>query len=86
MLKTGGNTPVTWTFRQALLSLCFLAPLLMGGCPEYRDEIVGVFETAARGVLLGTEDEWSISYTARASIVDATIDLFFDQFRSDSKY
>ena len=86
MMKTRGNTPATWTFRQALLGLCCLAPLLMGGCPEFRDEIVGVFETATRGVLLGTEDEWTIAYTARASIVDATIDLFYDQFRSDSNW
>lgn len=51
--------------RLAAVGLCLLLPVLMGGCPEFRNESVTAFETASRGVL------------------DAAIDLFFDQFRSD---
>ncbi|MHC4697072.1 MAG: hypothetical protein ACYTFA_10045 [Planctomycetota bacterium] len=55
----------------------------MGGCPEFRDDIVGVYETATHSAFLGTDDRDTIALGARTSIVDATIDLFFDQFRSD---
>lgn len=68
--------------RQAKLGLFFLLPLLMGGCPEFRDELVSVIETVTRSTLLTTEDTQSIADTATTSLVDATIDLFFDQFRT----
>lgn len=60
----------------------FLLPLLMGGCPEFRDELVSVIETVTRSTLLTTEDTQSIADTATTSLVNATIDLFFDQFRT----
>jgi len=69
--------------RRPLLGLCALVPLLMGGCPEFRNDVVGVFESAARGVLLGTEDEWSIVHATRGAFVDATIDLVFDVLQTD---
>ena len=51
--------------RLAVAGVFLALPLLMGGCPEFRNEIVNAFETAARGV------------------VDAALDLAFDQFRTD---
>ena len=69
--------------RRFVAGLCLLLPFVMGGCPDYRDDIAGVFETATRTALLGVEDEWTISSVVRGSLVDATIDLVFDQFRSD---
>lgn len=50
----------------ALSALCLLLPSLMGGCPEFQDATVDVFENAARGLL------------------DAALDLFFDQYRTDA--
>ena len=67
----------------ALLAICVLLPGLMGGCPTYRNDLVGVLETATHGVLLGTSDRATIVRTARDSFIDATINLIFDQFRSD---
>ena len=66
-----------------MLGLCFLSPLLMGGCPEFRNDVVGVVEAATRTALLSDEDAWAIADTATLSLVDATIDLFFGQFLSD---
>jgi hypothetical protein len=55
----------------------------MGGCPEFRDDVVSVVETATRSALLGTDDYSTIANAARVSFVDVTIDLIFDQFLSD---
>ncbi len=83
-MKVRGKAPVKMMARSPLLGLCLLLPFLMGGCPEFRDDVVGVFETATRSVLLGVEDEWTITYVARGALVDAAIDLAFDQFRADN--
>jgi hypothetical protein len=83
MKTTGTSSRSRPVLRLAAVGLGLLVPLLMGGCPEYRDDLVGVFETATREALLGTADEWTITYAIRGSVVDATIDLIFDQFRSD---
>ena len=69
--------------RRALFGLCSLVPLLMGGCPEFRNDIVGVFETATRTALLGADDATTIVSAVRVSLVDATIDLVYDQFLTD---
>ena len=87
-MKTGANAstdrtadPTRPKARGPLLGLCFLLPFLMGGCPEFRNDVVGVIETATRSALLGTEDEWTIAHAARGSLVDATINLLFGQFQ-----
>ena len=82
-MKTGTNASAGTTARRALLALCLLVPLLMGGCPEFRNDLVSVFETATRSALLGTDDESTIANAVRVSLVDVTIDLLFDQFLSD---
>ncbi len=82
-MRTTANPSPKSMPRRGVLGVCLLLPFLMGGCPEFREEIVTVFETAATSALLGTEDEWAISSIVRGSLVDATIDLFFDQFRDD---
>ena len=83
-MKTGTNA--VWRSKTCLplLGLCLLLPLLMGGCPEFRNDVVGVFETATRSALFGTEDALAITTSARGSLIDATIDLIFDQFRADT--
>ncbi len=88
-MKTGANnstdakTGYARVLRhRAALGLFFLLPLLMGGCPEFRDELVSVIETATRSTLLSTADSQAIADTATVSLVGATIDLFFDQFRT----
>ncbi|UCE60663.1 MAG: hypothetical protein JSU63_02715 [Phycisphaerales bacterium] len=71
------------TRRQAVLALLILFPLLQGGCPEFRNDIVDVIETATRSALLTDETPYVISDAATVGFVDATLDLFFDQFRAD---
>lgn len=77
------NSPHRSPRLRSLLALCLMVPLLIGGCPEFRDDVVSVFETAAQSALLGTDDQWTISNAVRVSLMDATIDVLFDQFRSD---
>lgn len=84
-MKTGTNASTGSTVRQPLLGLCLLLPLLMGGCPEFRNDIVSVMETATRSALLGTDDELTIANAVRVSFVDVTIDLIFDQFLSNER-
>lgn len=80
-LKTSANSAA----RRGVLGVCLALPFVMGGCPEFRDDLAGVFEAATRTALLGTDDEWTIAHAVRGSLVDATIDLVFDQFRSDNR-
>ena len=82
-MKTSTNASGGSRVRQALLGLCSLVPLLMGGCPEFRNDVVGVFETATRSALLGTDDELTIANAVRVSLVDATIDLLYDRVMAD---
>lgn len=73
------------TLRRALFGLCCLVPLMMGGCPGFRADVVSVFETATRSALLGTDDEWTIANAMRVSLVDVAIDLVFDQLIADEQ-
>lgn len=82
-MQTRANLSHRSTLRRLLLGLCCLVPLLMGGCPEFRNDVVGVLETATRSALLGTDDEWTIRNAARVSLIDVTIDLIFDQLLAE---
>ncbi len=84
-MKTGTNVSSGPTMCRALFGLCCLVPLLMGGCPGFRVDVVSVFETATRSALLGTDDEWTIANAARVSLVDVAIDLVFDQLLADEE-
>jgi len=66
--------PTTW-------GVSLLLPLLMGGCPEFRNDLVDLVEEATRGALLSTQDPIAIADAATLSLVDAALDLFFGQFR-----
>ena len=74
-MKTTYKAPRGSTSCRPLLGLFALLPLLMGGCPEFRNDVVGVFETAMRSALLGAEDEWTIVHATRGALVDATVDV-----------
>lgn len=38
----------------SILLLFVATPLLMGGCPEFRDEIVSAFDTATQSLITDT--------------------------------
>ena len=82
-MNSSGQQPRRARRGLALLAISVLLPGLMGGCPTYRNDLVGVLETATRSALLGTADSATIVSTAGNSFVDATIQLIFDQLRSD---
>ena len=60
-----------------------MLPLLMGGCPEFRDSLVSVADSLTRGLIFGTDSPDNLINAASVSIVNAALDLFFDQFRSN---
>jgi hypothetical protein len=72
--------PARWV---ALTSLGLLLPALMGGCPEFRNDLVGTFETVTQSLLIAGQDPPTVIDAARDSILNAALNLFFDQLRSD---
>ena len=83
-MKPFGQQPRRQTGGIALGALCLLLPCLLGGCPDFRNDVVGVFETATRSIIFDQADTASVTDTAGDSILDATIDLLFDQLRTDT--
>ncbi len=70
--------------RQAMaFALLGLLPLLMGGCPQFRNSSVDALGTATKSVLLGGGDTNEALDVASLSVLDSAIDLLFDQFRTD---
>ena len=65
-----------------VVGLAALTPFLMGGCPDYRNAVVDTFEEATRSYLSGSDQE-TVRANAQYGFVDATVTLFFDQFRTD---
>ena len=47
-----------------LAGSCVILPLVLGGCPEFQDQVVNALDTAVSG------------------LVNAALDLYFDQFRT----
>lgn len=52
----------------ALMGVGLLLPLVLGGCPEFQDEVVNAVDTAVSG------------------LVNAALNLYFDQFRSSGGF
>lgn len=44
-------------------AMCLFLPMILGGCPDFQDEVVNAVDTAVSGLL------------------NAALDLYFDQFR-----
>jgi len=60
-----------------------LVPLVMGGCPEFRNETVGALSSAADGIIVGGQPSDEAMDTATRNIASAAIGLFFSQFQGD---
>lgn len=80
MLRQTHNYFDRKTLRVFLLCL-WLLPLLMGGCPEFRDSLVNVADSLTRGLIFGTDTRDNLVVTARDGVINAFLDLFFDQLR-----
>jgi len=47
--RSGPRTKAVQQF--GIAALCLLSPVLMGGCPSIRNELIGGFEATVRSVL-----------------------------------
>ena len=83
MLRRRSKT-VQRTRNIVLSALVFLIPALMGGCPEFQNNVVNIANEAAQNVLLSNGDAQSTLENATRSVLSAAFDLLFDQFRDDS--
>ncbi len=70
--------------RVCLGTLMVLAPALTGGCPEFRDQLVDVAESATRSAILTGDSVETVAETAARSAVDASLTFLFDQLRNDT--
>ena len=68
---------------RVVLALCLLLPGLLGGCPDFRNSMVDAIDAATRGILLGGVQPEDAAETAVRGVVNAALDLFFDQLRID---
>ena len=66
-----------------VLALYALLPALFGGCPELRNSSVDAIDNATRSVVLGDATRVDAADTATTSVLNAVLDLFFEQFRTD---
>ena len=78
--RSVSRSPRQWL----VLVLLGLLPGLMGGCPEFRNDLVNIANDATQSVVLGGETEESAWDTAVRGALGAAIDLFYDQFRDES--
>ena len=58
----------------ALSALCFISPILMGGCPEFGDEFITVANGATQSIILGDTAPDQAIESATRSIASAVID------------
>ncbi|UCG32012.1 MAG: hypothetical protein JSU68_10145 [Phycisphaerales bacterium] len=66
-----------------ILALALLLPGLLGGCPEFRNSTVDAIDAATRDFIFGTTEPLDAVGTAGVGIMNAALDLFFDQFRTE---
>ena len=69
--------------KTAVLVLTLMLPGLLGGCPGFRDSTVDVIDALTRDLIFGASEPADAVGTATVGILNAALDLFFDQFRSD---
>ena len=77
------NAPMRhrWPHRAVSVILCLLLPLLAGGCPDFRNDVVSVVEEATRSLIFASQSPEQVIEIAGTGLLDSVIDLVFDQFR-----
>ena len=60
---------------RVLFLVCSMLPLLMGGCPEFRDSLVSVADSLTRGLIFRTDSPDNLIDAATVSVVNAALDL-----------
>jgi hypothetical protein len=72
------------TTKLSVYGLSLLLPVLAAGCPEFRNQLVDATETAARNILLSEQECQETAEVAILDVASAVLDLFFDQFRTET--
>lgn len=67
-----------------VLALALMLPGLLGGCPEFRNSTVDAIDAATRDLIFGTTEPLDAVGTATVGMLNAALDLFFDQFRTQN--
>ena len=75
------SRPARIALTAALLAVL---PTLVGGCPEVRNQLVDIAETATRTIIFTDVGPQETLENVIYGIVDAGIDLIFDQLRTDT--
>ena len=60
-----------------------MLPLLMGGCPEFRDSLVSVADSLTRGLIFHTDTPNNLINAASVGVINAVLDLFFNKLRGN---
>lgn len=69
----------------ALLALSLILPGLVGGCPEFRNDVLDSLQTATQGVLVGGVQPPDAVDTAADGVVAAMLNLVFDALRVEER-
>lgn len=67
-----------------VVAAVLLLPVITGGCPEFRNQLVDATETAALGILLADEEPCAAFEAAGRQVIGAALGLIFDQFRIET--
>jgi len=59
-------------------------PALTGGCPEFRNSVIDSVDAATRALIFDTTTTEVALENAVRGIINATLDLAFDQLRVDT--
>lgn len=68
-----------------LLVLALILPGLLGGCPEFRNNVLDSLQSATQSVLVGGVQPDDALETAGLGVVSALVELAFDALRVEER-
>lgn len=71
------------TATRTILGLLICIPLLVGGCPTFRDDVVGVLQNAALNTIVSGGDTQAVADDVAQGFAAALLDYLFEPLRSD---
>ena len=71
------------TGTRAILGLLICTPLLAGGCPNFRDDVVGVLQNAALNSFVSGGDTQAVADDVAQGFAAAILEYLFEPLRSD---
>ena len=83
MKKIQHNTKRT-TRLHGILALLLILPALTTGCQDFRNSAVDAIDAATRGLLLGNTSREAAIESAAYGIMNAALDVLFNQLRAET--